>query len=196
MCACRETLSQVSFKPSCRKDEPFDLMTTNKRLYSKSKPIQCQYQDLEPCWIWTAYTLYNGYGRFRLNGKTQYSHRVSWEISKGPIPPKICVLHKCDTPACINPDHLFLGTHADNVADKIRKGRGNDGDKNGARTKPASIPRGESRPFSKLSEENIKDIKKLYVRNQFGFKKISKIFDVSPSTIKSIIKQKKWTHVQ
>jgi hypothetical protein len=63
-----------------------------------------------------------GYGRFRLNKRTMHAHRASWFLFKG-HPGKWLVLHKCDNPPCVNPDHLFLGTHNDNVQDKIKKGR-------------------------------------------------------------------------
>lgn len=75
------------------------------------------------CQIWTAGADGNGYGQFRFEGKLIGSHRASWIASRGPIPNGLHVLHRCDTPPCINPDHLFLGTPADNVADMIRKGR-------------------------------------------------------------------------
>ena len=78
------------------------------------------------CWLWTGATVPFGYGRIN-GGRTGVgvllAHRASWEIYRGPVPEELCVLHRCDIPQCVNPDHLFLGTHADNVADKIAKGR-------------------------------------------------------------------------
>lgn len=67
----------------------------------------------------------NGYGQVRLrsHGGRHTCHRVSWEIVNGPIPEGQCVLRKCDTPACVNPSHLFLGTMKDNTQDMMRKGR-------------------------------------------------------------------------
>lgn len=79
------------------------------------------------CWIWTASKRNKGYGAFvypSLDGDIIQgrAHRFSWEIHFGPIPEGLCVLHKCDIPACVNPEHLFLGTKADNNRDLYEKG--------------------------------------------------------------------------
>lgn len=75
------------------------------------------------CWIWTAGKDSWGYGTFRMHGKVIGSHRASWEIHNGPISKGMSVLHHCDNPPCVNPDHLFIGTHTDNMRDCISKGR-------------------------------------------------------------------------
>lgn len=78
------------------------------------------------CWLWTGYMNRQGYGRLRVGGRSGrmiLAHRASWERERGPIPDGLDCLHACDTPLCINPAHLFLGTHADNMADMVRKGR-------------------------------------------------------------------------
>jgi len=76
------------------------------------------------CWEWTLSRLPYGYGRVAfLGNKNQYAHRVAWILTHGDIPDGLCVCHKCDNPPCINPDHLFIGTYADNAHDRDAKGR-------------------------------------------------------------------------
>ncbi len=97
------------------------------------------------CWGWTALRHRDGYGiTSRTLGRIR-AHRLSWQIHNGPIPRGMHVLHRCDNPPCVRPDHLFLGTHADNMADKIRKGRANaaTGERHGSKTHPERVARGD-----------------------------------------------------
>jgi uncharacterized protein (DUF2249 family) len=77
------------------------------------------------CWLWTGWTHRQGYGCLRVDGKTKLAHRVAYEAAYGPFPATIDVCHKCDVTGCINPDHLFLGTHQDNMVDRAKKGKCN-----------------------------------------------------------------------
>ena len=75
------------------------------------------------CWIWDKYVQSGGYGQLGFKGQRWLAHRLCWAVCKGPIPEGLCVCHACDTPRCVNPDHLFLGSAKDNVADMVNKGR-------------------------------------------------------------------------
>lgn len=75
------------------------------------------------CWLWVGEKNNKGYGRFNVSGGTLLAHRASYVIHRGALPAKALVCHKCDTPSCVNPDHLFLGTYMDNMRDAMSKGR-------------------------------------------------------------------------
>ncbi len=75
------------------------------------------------CWIWFGGWDKDGYGKAKVNKKHIRAHRWAWLLFRGEIPADVYVLHRCDVPSCVNPDHLFLGTHTDNMQDRERKGR-------------------------------------------------------------------------
>jgi hypothetical protein len=75
------------------------------------------------CWLWTGALYWDGYGAFCMNGKQIRAHHAGWRLFRGDIPDGLWVLHHCDVPACVNPDHLFLGTHQRNMDDAVSKGR-------------------------------------------------------------------------
>ena len=104
----------------------------NRRRKSTAKPIANRFwpkvQKSDGCWLWTGAIKSNGYGHIGSEGpggylKVRTTHRVSWELHFGPIPAGLLVLHRCDVRNCVRPDHLFLGTHTDNMLDCIAKGR-------------------------------------------------------------------------
>lgn len=104
-------------------------LTASERLDFYSMP-----EPNSGCHLWLLSAGVHGYGTLEVDGRYWLAHRLAWTVARGPIPEGGVICHKCDVRTCINPDHLFLGTHADNVADKIAKGRGNNGEINGAST--------------------------------------------------------------
>jgi HNH endonuclease len=133
------------------------------------------------CWIWTAYKDRQGYGKFRM-GDMQHSSRVAWILTNGAIPTDICVLHKCDNPSCCNPDHLFLGTHNDNMNDCKQKGR----NKN-------NPMHGESNTSSKLKDHQVLEIRRL--AGTMYQKELAAIFGVKQGVISKIILRQAWCHI-
>jgi hypothetical protein len=98
-------------------------------------------EKTETCWIWTG-SCPEDYGRFFFEGRIQKAHHVAWKLTVGPIPKGdgyhgICVLHRCDNRKCVRPDHLFLGTHQDNMADREAKQRNDWSIKNAAAIRAA-----------------------------------------------------------
>lgn len=132
------------------------------------------------CWLWTgSVCLSGGYGQMSANGYPARAHRLSYELHKGIIPKGILVCHSCDTPSCINPDHLFLGTHLDNTKDMIRKGRN--------KYKPCI---GSENGNSKLTLSKVLEIRKYHLK--ISISKLAKMYSVSKSTIDNIVLFKTW----
>lgn len=154
------------------------------------------------CWLWMGSVGTDGYGVVKANGATIGAHRVSWASCYGPIPPGLFVCHRCDNPPCVNPAHLFLGTQADNMADRRRKGRnalcGAKGDKNGMRKHPERRARlkGSAASGAKLSETQVAEIRGL-LNNGVKQAAIAHHYGVTPSTVSRIRTQGRggWSHV-
>lgn len=146
------------------------------------------------CWLWTAYRSKAGYGRFGFSihpqgqshiksWKSCFAHRYSWQFHNGPIPPGLNVLHHCDTPACVNPEHLFLGTQKDNADDMMAKGRGN-----------GQLPTGENHPDAKLSVEQVLEVRSL-AEAGWSIRALGRRFGVNSSTIVRIKNRQLWRQV-
>jgi len=158
------------------------------RFYSKVRVNKRPHPILgTPCHEWTACKQKEGYGRIMMKGqKVALAHRVIWELKKGPIPTGKFILHKCDNPACVNLDHLFCGTKADNNQDAWDKGR-----------QPGNRLNGENLPWSKLKEKQVKVILRKLSKYKRGMvKELAKKYNVNPATITQIKKGRNWTHLR
>ena len=130
------------------------------------------------CWLWTGGYNNDGYGHFNDRaGSPQFlAHRYSWMHHRGPIPVGLQVLHKCDLPACVNPDHLFLGTRDDNMADMTAKGRASPGEKCGT---------------AKLREADVRAIR----ADRRKIREIAAAYGVTESSVSMIQNGKRWKHL-
>lgn len=134
------------------------------------------------CWLWTAGKSPHGYGNHQLNGRKVVAHRFAYELTYGRIPDGLLVCHRCDVRACVNPEHLFLGTHTDNMQDMIAKGR-------------KVVHAGTSSRWAKLSEDDVLEIRSLYDQGGFTHRTLAKRFGVQPSTISMIMSRQNWKHI-
>jgi hypothetical protein len=123
----------------------------------------------------------DGYGIVTLGRTQQLAHRVAWVLFRGEIGPGLVVCHKCDVRACVNPDHLFLGTPRDNAHDTRQKGRS---------------PVGEKIRSSKLSAEQVSRIKILLAEGRMYMTELAREYGVTAATIARIAKGRTWRHVE
>lgn len=145
----------------------------------------------DECWAWAGARLARkgaNYGRFWTGEREMKAHRFSYELHIGPIPADLLVCHSCDNPPCVNPGHLFLGTHDDNMRDKWEKGRNCYGDKNGSRACPESRPRGESSPVAKISDAQATEAYGLYHQDGWKQVELAERFGVSQSLVSQIVR--------
>lgn len=146
------------------------------------------------CWNWHKSKNKKGYGHTAYNHIRSYSaHRASYKIFNGEIPESMVVRHKCDNPACVNPEHLELGTHQDNADDKVKRGRQSKGTSSG-RTKLTEGDIIEMRVLYKYYLTKRKS-KKCKIYSKYSTIGLSKMFQIGISTVDSIVRGESWKHV-
>lgn len=133
-------------------------------------------EKTEACWIWRASVGTHGYGQFSMNGRPVHAQRVAFSLAHGPVPAGMYVCHKCDNRLCVNPSHLFLGYHADNMQDMKAKGRA------GFAARP-----GDENPLAKLTNEQAAAIRKLCADGA-SQRKAAAMFGVSQRAVWAIVK--------
>lgn len=131
------------------------------------------------CWNWTASLKSTGYGQFQMGtnrrGRPIAASRVSWFLSTGEWPPEgMQVCHRCDNRKCVRPEHLFLGTNDDNIADKVAKGR---------------QTRGPTAPGAKLTTDNVETIRRLYTHGGLRQTQIAGLFGIDQSHVSHIVRR-------
>ncbi len=145
------------------------------------------------CWWWTAGAFSRGYGAFRVKGKQVRAHRFAYELTKGPIPGGLQVLHLCDNPLCCNPEHLWLGTDLDNHKDCAAKGRTPRGERHGSHTHPECVLRGERHPCAKLTEAEVLEILRRWRAGGITQQSLADEYGVYQTAISNIVLRKRWS---
>jgi hypothetical protein len=167
--------------------------------------------DLETqCWMWTGAIDRKGYGRVWNPGRTALAHRIVWELLRSPLIRTQCLLHTCDTPLCVNPDHLWIGTRQDNNRDRDSKGRVARGARHSSRTqpdrvargarhmsrtKPWTVARGEMSGSAKLTEQDVRSIRIRFAKGGISKAELGRQFAVTDSNVRAIVNGRTWQHV-
>lgn len=175
----------------------------------KDGPIPEHRPELGPCWVWTAGRFPDGYGQFAVERIPRHAHRLSWAMANGPIADGLLVLHHCDNRPCVNPGHLFLGTHKDNMRDMVAKGRAASGERHttrlhpervvrgllhGRHTHPERTARGERQAQSKLTEAKVRSIRRSRAAGD-PLWLIALYHGVSISSISRVCLRHTWKHI-
>jgi hypothetical protein len=160
----------------------------------RPKPLLAQLNEMivpipiAGCHLWTGQLLQSGgYGVIGYGGKQLRVHRLMWFLENGPIPRGLYVCHRCDTPSCVNPHHLFLGTPQENMDDMMKKGR----NRFPGATNPA---RGSKSGLSKLSESDVLEIRRLAASGVIQ-QAIADLFGVTRTNVLAIVNRRSWRHI-
>lgn len=140
-------------------------------------------EKTETCWLWTGQFDSDGYGRIKTSNRPRRrirAHALSWAIHFGPIPAGLVVCHRCDNPPCVRPDHLFLGTTADNQHDKVAKGR---------------QARGEAVGAAKLTAEQVLEIRSRYANGGVSQAALAVDYDIGSGAIWAVVTRRTWKHL-
>lgn len=148
----------------------------NERLWSHVRVAEG-----DACWEWQGWRNVQGYGKVRVGKRARRAHRVVYEDAYGPIPAGLCVLHRCDNPSCVRPDHLFLGTRVDNGADMARKGRQAKGKENGR---------------SKLTMEQVIELRRRYRAGEGSQRALAREFGMSRSATQQALLGQTWAWLE
>lgn len=144
------------------------------------------------CWEWQGALRHDGYGKAFMPGPIEIrAHRMSYKLFVGELPLDKMVCHHCDNRKCVNPDHLFLGTHDDNMKDGVKKRRFCSGELRKKFNRPR---KGENHPNSKLTEDKVKDIIALS-RIGWSYREIAKYINANSGTVWDVVKNKTWKHI-
>jgi len=148
----------------------------------------------QECWIWVGARQNAGYGKLYVDGRYEVAPRVAYRLYCGEIATDLHVCHHCDNPTCVNPAHLFLGTRRENMQDASRKGRMAAGDRNGSRTQPEKLCRGEDRSNAKLTVLEV-DVIRHMKESGITCTDIARAYGVSVSLVSKVCQGKRWRGV-
>ena len=149
-------------------------MTVEERFWSKVDK-----RNPDECWNWKGSLFAGGYGQFSLNHSTPVpAHRFSYELCNQPIPEGLYVCHTCDNRACVNPAHLWVGTQSENIKDMFRKGRDNH-------------PHGEEVNWSKLTEQQVRDIREQTASGIYQYV-VAEKYGICQSNVSRIVNRNSW----
>lgn len=150
-----------------------------RKFWNKIRLIGASDDD---CWEWTRAMTQLGYGVVRMDGRNFFVHRIAFFLTHGPFPNALKICHKCDNPKCCNPDHLFLGTQADNLHDMFRKDR-----------RPAA--KGVGTAAAKLNDAIVREIRERYAKGGVTHRKLASEYGIAYSGIFGIVNRITWAHV-